>query len=123
MHFIRTIKAEKEYDLNGEIWYETDLIATIKDDVQSIINENNLDVTIEDIELIGSYTRNENTSKSDLDVLIQYSGNIKDDALFNILSDENIEIDGVKIDINPINSAKDSIENFKERNKGFTKRK
>ena len=67
--------------------------------------------------------RGENVSGSDLDVLVQYSGDISDDSLFNILAEEDLSLNGVKIDINPINSAKDSIEDFKERNKGFTKRK
>lgn len=123
MHFIRTIKAEKEYNLNGEIFKESDLINIVKEDLRVIIEENNLDVEIEGIELIGSYTRGENTSESDLDVLVQYSGDLRDDDFFNIIVEENLSLFGVKIDINPINSAKDSIDDFKERNKGFSKNK
>lgn len=123
MHFIRIIKAEKQYNLNGEIFSESDLINIVKEDLRVIIEENNLDVEIEGIELIGSYTRGENTPESDLDVLVQYSGDLRDDDFFNIILEENLSLFGVKIDINPINSAKDSIEDFKERNKGFTKRK
>jgi len=123
MHFIRTIKAEKQYNLNGEMWYISDIIDVVKEDIQNIIKEYSLPVEIENIEIIGSYTRGENTSESDLDILLQYSGDIKDDSLFDILSAESLELNGIKIDINPINSAKDSIEDFKERNKGFTKRK
>lgn len=123
MHFIRTIKSEKEYNLNGEMWHASDIINAIREDIQNIIDENTLPVEIEDIEIIGSYTRGENTPESDLDVLVQYSGDLSDDSLFNILSEEPLELSGVKIDINPINSAKDSIEDFKERNKGFSKKK
>lgn len=123
MHFIRTIKSEKEYNLNGEMWYASDIIEAVKADIQNIIDENTLPVEIEDIEIIGSYTRGENTPESDLDVLVQYSGDLSDDDFFNIIIEENLSLCGVKIDINPINSAKDSIENFKERNKGFTKKK
>lgn len=123
MHFIRTIKAEKEIDLNGEMWYISDIISSVEADIQNIIDENDLQIEIERLELIGSYMRDENTSGSDLDILLEYSGNISDDSLFNILSEENLELNGIKIDINPINIAKDSIEDFKERNKGFTKRK
>lgn len=123
MHFIRTIKAEKEYNLNGEIFKESDLINIVKEDLRVIIEENDLQIEIDDIEIIGSYTRGENTSESDLDILVQYSGDISDDSLFNILAEEDLSLNGVKIDINPINSAKDSIEDFKERNKGFSKRK
>ena len=123
MHFIRTIKSEKQYNLNGEIFKESDLINIVKEDLRVIIEENNLDVEIEGIEIIGSYTRGENTPESDLDVLVQYSGDLRDDDFFNIILEEDLSLCGVKIDINPINSAKDSIEDFKERNKGFTKRK
>lgn len=123
MYFIRTIKAEKQYNLNDEIFKESDLINIVKEDLKVIIEENDLQIEIDDIEIIGSYTRGENTSESDLDVLVQYSGDISDDSLFNILAEEHLELNGIKIDINPINSAKDSIEDFKERNKGFTKRK
>jgi len=123
MKFIKLIKSEKEIELNGNMWYISDIISSIQTDIENIIKENNLDIEIENIELIGSYIRGENTSESDLDVLLQYSGDISDDSLFNIISKYNLELDGVKIDINPINSVKDNIEDFKERNKGFTKRK
>ena len=123
MKFIKLIKAEKELNLNGEMWYISDIISTIKADIERIIEENDLQIEIEDIQLIGSYTRGENTTESDLDVLVQYSGDISDDNLFNILVEEDLSLNGIKIDINPINSAKDSIEDFKERNKNFTKRK
>lgn len=123
MKFIKLIKSEKKYNLNGEIFTESDLINIVKEDLRVIIEENNLDVEIEGIELIGSYIRGENTPESDLDVLVQYSGDLRDDDFFNIIVEENLSLCGVKIDVNPINSAKDSIEDFKERNKGFTKRK
>lgn len=123
MKFIKLIKSEKKYNLNGEIFTESDLINIVKEDLRVIIEENKLDIEIEDIELIGSYTRGENTSESDLDVLVQYSGDLRDDDFFNIILEENLSLCGIKIDINPINSAKDSIQDFKERNKGFSKRK
>ena len=120
---MKILRSEKEIELNGNMWYISDIISSIKADIENIIEENDLDVEIEDIELIGSYTRGENTPSSDLDVLVQYSGDISDDSLFNIISEYNLELDGIKVDVNPINSAKDSIEDFKERNKGFTKRR
>lgn len=123
MKFVKILRSEKEIELNGNMWYISDIISSIKADIENIIEENDLDIKIEDIELIGSYTRGENVPSSDLDVLVQYSGDISDDFLFNIISEYNLELDGIKVDVNPINSAKDSIEDFKERNKGFTKRR
>ena len=123
MHFIRIIKAKQELNLNGQKYVVSDIINSVKADIERIIEENDLQIEIDAIELIGSYMRGENVSGSDLDVLVQYSGDISDDSLFNILAEEDLSLNGVKIDINPINSAKDSIEDFKQRNKGFTKRK
>ena len=123
MKFIKILKSEREINLSGEMWYISDIISAIKADIEHIIEENNLQVEIEDIQLIGSYTRGENTPESDLDVLVQYSGDLRDDDFFNIIHEEDLSLNGIKIDINPINSAKDSIEDFKERNKGFTKRR
>lgn len=123
MHFIRILKSEQKLNLNGEIFSEFDIINSVKADIERIIEENDLQIKVDTIELIGSYMRGENVSGSDLDVLVQYSGDISDDSLFNILAEEDLSLNGVKIDINPINSAKDSIEDFKERNKGFSKKK
>jgi predicted nucleotidyltransferase len=81
------------------------------DDIKNILAENEIDYDefeIEDVRLYGSYTTGKNKDTSDLDVIVQYKGKMKEDAAFNILNDENLtitDVNGVerKVDFNPIN--------------------
>lgn len=61
-----------------------------------------IDVGIIDIELYGSRTKEAAREDSDLDILLEYKGNIREDDLFNILNDDPLYIDDIKVDINPI---------------------
>ena len=82
-----------------------------KEDIKNILAENEIDYDefeIEDVRLYGSYTTGKNKDTSDLDVIVQYKGSMKEDTAFNILNDENLtitDVNGVerKVDINPIN--------------------
>lgn len=81
------------------------------EDIKNILAENEIDYDefeIEDVRLYGSYTTGKNKDTSDLDVIVQYKGSMKEDTAFNILNDENLtitDVNGVerKVDINPIN--------------------
>ena len=81
------------------------------DDIKNILAENEIDYDefeIEDVRLYGSYTTGKNKDSSDLDVIVQYKGSMKEDSAFNILNDTNLtitDVNGVerKVDINPIN--------------------
>lgn len=58
---------------------------------------------IKEITVIGSRSRGEAREDSDLDILLEYAGSdFPEDALFNIFNYEPLEIDGIKVDINPI---------------------
>ena len=46
------------------------------------------------------------TEKSDIDVVLSYSGNIREDDFFNALHEHGMEIGGLPVDINPISSEK-----------------
>ena len=46
MHFIRTIKSEQELNLNGEMWYISDIIQAVKSDIENVINEKSYRVHI-----------------------------------------------------------------------------
>jgi hypothetical protein len=64
----------------------------------------------EDIRIYGSYSKGTNKVGSDLDIVVQYSGSMREDSAFNMLHDEELSIydkkgNKVKIDINPINTA------------------
>ena len=85
----------------------------IKDDIQNILDENNVDESefkLEDIKIYGSYSTSTNKKGSDLDFLVQYSGTMKEDVAFNMFADNNLSItdkngNDVKVDLNPINSS------------------
>lgn len=72
------------------------------DYIQSKIEENNLDVEIVGIIVSGSRCRGLEKAGSDLDVVLEYKGNVREDTLFEILHEDGMEIGGVEVDINPI---------------------
>lgn len=78
---------------------------------------------INGIGIIGSRANGTAREDSDLDVLLEYEGDITEDSLFNALNgDDRLEIDGIKVDINPITPGKSgTIEEFLERNKDYKK--
>ena len=74
--------------------------------VQSKIEEENLDVEIIDVIVSGSRCRGIEKNNSDLDMVVEYKGSIREDNLFNILNEDGFEIVGIKVDINPIIEGK-----------------
>ena len=81
-----------------------------KADVLNILQENMIDESefnFEDIKLYGSFSTNKNKKGSDLDFLVQYSGEMREDAAFNLLNEQGLTItdvngNEVKVDFNPI---------------------
>lgn len=61
------------------------------------------DITIKNITVVGSRSRGEAHEGSDLDILVEYEGDFREDALFDILHEEALDLEGITIDINPIN--------------------
>ena len=75
---------------------------------------------VNNIGIIGSRANGTAREDSDLDVLLEYEGDISEDALFDAL--QGLEIDGIKVDINPITPGKSgTIQEFLERNKDYKK--
>lgn len=99
---------EENFDDTAE-----NITSYIKDDIQNILDENNVDESefkLEDIRIYGSYSTSSNKKGSDLDFLVQYSGTMKEDVAFNMFADSNLSItdkngNDVKVDLNPINSS------------------
>ena len=92
----RKIQGLEDYDIK-------DLKNSLNSDIQQILDDNGLDdIEIVDLDLHGSRLRGTAKADSDLDVVVQYNGDIREDTLFDILNENPIEIDGIKIDINPI---------------------
>lgn len=81
------------------------MIIIKKDEILDIVKSyvlDKIDIEIIDIELYGSRTKEAAREDSDLDILLEYKGNIREDDLFNILNDDPLYIDDIKVDINPI---------------------
>lgn len=95
-------------DKTKEMFHELDTMdpdtieSFVKNHVQELINEYNLDVTIEDVVVSGSRCRGMEAEASDLDVVLYFSGSEKEDTLFNLLHEDGIVMGGVALDINPI---------------------
>ena len=78
----------------------------VSDYVQSKIDENNLEAEIVGVVVSGSRCRGIEKVGSDLDVVLEYKGNVREDVFFDILHEDGMEIGGVKEDINPITEGK-----------------
>jgi len=93
---------------------EENLLEMIKSDIYRIMEENNVvedEFSLEDIKFYGSYSKGKNKEGSDLDVIVQYSGSMREDDVFNLLHDEELYFydnndNKVIIDINPVNREK-----------------
>lgn len=85
----------------------------VKDYVEHKIKENDFDMVVQDIVLVGSRCRGIETENSDLDIVVSYTGEEREDTVFNLLHEDQLCISNVLIDINPITEAKTgTIENY-----------
>jgi predicted nucleotidyltransferase len=79
-----------------------------KEDIISILKpylddlESDGDFRVKNITIIGSRTRGTAKKNSDLDVLVEYEGSMREDDAFNALHYDPIYIEDIPVDINPI---------------------
>lgn len=76
-----------------------------KEHIQSVLAENNIDASIINIALTGSRSRGLENESSDIDIVVEYKGDVREDFLFNILHESNFSIAGIPVDINPITES------------------
>ena len=74
--------------------------------VQAKIIENDLDAQVENVIIFGCRCREIEKNGSDLDVVVDYKGTIREDDFFNILHEDGFTIARIAIDINPITEDK-----------------
>ena len=74
----------------------------VREYIECIVVEYNLDVMLKEVVLSGSRCRGLEHDNSDLDFVLYFSGQMREDVLFDILNDEKFEIEGIKVDFNPI---------------------
>ncbi|MBQ8941120.1 MAG: DEAD/DEAH box helicase family protein [Firmicutes bacterium] len=78
------------------------LEAIMFDVVRGYIDDADLDIKIKDLTLYGSRSRGIENENSDIDIVVEYDGYMKEDAVFNILNEEDYHFAGIKVDFNPI---------------------
>ena len=89
---------------------DNDLKKLIIDQIMERIDASNVsddEVSIVSVTIFGSRGRGTAREDSDLDVVLEYEGSMREDDLFNILHDEDyeygtMEINGIPVDVNPI---------------------
>ena len=80
--------------------------------IKSALSDNNIgedEYEIIDIAVVGSRSRGKGREDSDLDVVVEYKGKLREDNMFNMLNDEPLGVlyfNGVRVDINPITEGK-----------------
>lgn len=99
--------SRREKALGGQSRH--DIEETVLCYAQSVLEEEGLDEQVKLIaaRVYGSRTREGLYSEdSDIDVVLSYNGDIREDDFFNSLHEHGMEIAGLKIDINPISTEK-----------------
>lgn len=103
--FFHKVEEPEEVKIQGLKNYTVnDIKDAVNDYIKALFDGN--DIGVENITVIGSRSRNEAKPDSDLDILLEYSNKEwKEDDVFNLLHDEDnpLEIEGIRVDINPIN--------------------
>lgn len=95
----------------------SEVIDMVQNDVENILSEEGAD-NVEAVEFWahGSRMRGNAKEDSDLDVVMFYKGNEKEDSLFNLINEHELAIDGIKVDVNPIRiSNEQDIARYKEK--------
>ncbi|MBR0428244.1 MAG: hypothetical protein IJK18_08625 [Clostridia bacterium] len=118
---IKELREQKENIQGLEGYSRNEIKDIVSNYIQDKLVENDLeDISINGAEIIGSRNRGNAKTNSDLDLVVEYSGDIREDDLFNILNEEPLEIEGIKVDINPITADNTgTLEEYIERSRQY----
>ena len=98
-------ETQKEKPVQGLEGYSRDEIKNIvTEHINDVMRDYDIDAEIIGMDIHGSRNRHDARPDSDLDVVVEYSGDIREDDMFNALNGEEdaLSIEGIKVDINPI---------------------
>lgn len=128
----RLVGILKNFSQDGQVLVKDDKVQGLESyrrwDIETIVHDffNERFEVVDDaptpglIEIYGSRGRGTAHDGSDLDVVVEYEGDWKEDAVFNILHEEPLEIDGINVDINPITKGQTgSMRKFMERSREY----
>ena len=102
---VKTAEAQKEKPVQGLEGYSRDEIkGIVTDHINDVMRDYDIDAEIIGMDIHGSRNRHDARPDSDLDVVVEYSGDIREDDMFNALNGEEdaLSIEGIRVDINPI---------------------
>ncbi len=102
---VKVAEAQKEKPIQGLEGYSRDEIkGIVTDHINDVMRDYDIDAEIIGMDIHGSRNRHDARPDSDLDVVVEYSGDIREDDMFNALNGEEdaLSIEGIKVDINPI---------------------
>lgn len=102
---VKAAEAKKEKPIQGLDGYSREEIkGIVADHINDVMRDNDIHAEIIGMDIHGSRNRHDARPDSDLDVVVEYRGDIREDDMFNALNGEEdaLSIDGIKVDINPI---------------------
>lgn len=121
-------ESSKNRRIGGTSYLEQDLYDCLRCDIEELLDEAYLldDVNVIELWAHGSRMRGDFRPDSDIDVVVFYDGDIKEDALFDILNDghERDTIEGHIVDLNPVKVRSQSdINKYKQKSDKYDKEK
>lgn len=84
----------------------TEIEEMVEEYVNAKLSETDFDATARGVVISGSRCRGLEGKSSDLDVVVEYIGDEREDDMFNLLHEDKLKIGGVPVDINPITKCK-----------------
>lgn len=95
---------EMFHDIKGQTPEEIE--QTIYAYVRAKMDEYDTQASIVDVVVAGSRCRGLESNGSDLDVIVEFKGNEREDDFFHLVHEDGLTIGGVPVDINPITEGK-----------------
>lgn len=92
--------------------------------IQHKLDDNDIFANVVGIEIHGSRVRGNARDNSDLDIVVEYNGDVREDDMFNMLNDDSndeaLYIEGIRIDINPIRKQETgTLDEYMERSRRY----
>ena len=90
------------------MWFES-YKEDLKEQISRIIRDEFFgkdEFELVDIAFYGSRVSGKASVDSDLDVLVEYKGTAREDTIFDVFAEQQLMLEGVRLDINPIKNEK-----------------